>query len=267
MALRTGLSFAATTDCPERLAPGAAISGTTMQAPATFASLELPTRAEVRRGRNGRERVRLIVPELVAQRPDVERTMHHDDPAIQHALTVLGQAVNPIRVADAEEIREIYARTRGGAPPAGLNAFRAPGDMSDPNIYVNKNSLVYRRAAQKPSALTMLKLAATLAHEQVHNTDRDFAASRLQSDFVRSRMNSMPWRQQEEARRYLQGLDARASALARAEQLRHKWVDRLQVSARVEPDGVPSREHGMERGHPCEAPSFSPTESGLPRAR
>ncbi len=145
--------------------------------------------------------------------------MQHDDPVIQQALNVIGQPVNPVKVVGAREIREIYARVRAGAPPAGLNAFRATGDASDPSIYVNRDSLVYKDAARTSSVFGLLKLAATLVHEQVHNTDGEFAAYRLQSDFVRSRLSSLPPRQQEEARRYLQGLDARANGLGRAERV------------------------------------------------
>ena len=199
MPLSPGLSFAATANCSQRLAPRAAISGTTTDVPAAFGSPESPTKAP---------------------RGDVERTMRHDDSAIQQALIVLGQAINPIRVVSPEEIREIYARAGIGEPPAGLHAFRAQRDMSDPNIYVNKNSPVYRNAARKPSALSVLKLAAMLAHEQLHNTDGEFAAYRVQSDFFRSKLNGMPWRQREAARQHLQELDARARSLARAEQRR-----------------------------------------------
>lgn len=146
--------------------------------------------------------------------------MHHADSAIQQALIVLGQAVNPVLVVGPEEIHEIYARAGIGDPTAGLNAFRSPDDMTDPNIYVNRDSAVYMNAVRKPSALTALKLAATLAHEQVHNSDGDAAAYRLQSDFVRDKLRGLPWHQQEGARRYLEELDARARALARAERLR-----------------------------------------------
>jgi len=152
--------------------------------------------------------------------------MHHEDAVIQQALTVLGLAVNPIRVVDLEEIREIYALAGAAPPPPGLNAFRAPGDTGDPTIYVNNASRVYRSAARKPSPLALLKLAATLAHEQVHNTDGEFAAYRLQSELVRSRLNRVPWRQQEEARQYLQELDARANALARVERRCHPRLAR-----------------------------------------
>jgi hypothetical protein len=147
-----------------------------------------------------------------------ERRTQHDDPAIQQALTVLGQAVNPVRVLGEAQIREIYTRTLGTDPlPAGLNAFRVPRGANDPNIYVNKESMVYTRAASKASAVALLKLAATLAHEQVHNTDGEFAAYRLQSDLVRSRLKSVPRLQQDEVRKYLQNLDARANAYAVAE--------------------------------------------------
>ena len=47
----------------------------------------------------------------------------------------------------------------------------APHDAGDPHIYVNQRSLVYESAARTPSAITLLILAATLVHEQVHNTD------------------------------------------------------------------------------------------------
>jgi len=159
----------------------------------------------------------LISPGHVVTRSDAERTILHDDPVIQQALMLLGQAVNPIRIVSPDEIRGLYARASIGDPPAGLTAFRSPEDMSDPNIYVNKDSLVYRRAAQTRSAFSVLQLAATLAHEQVHNTDREFAAYRLQSDFVRSKLHSLPRGRQEDARELLQELDARARALSRAE--------------------------------------------------
>lgn len=74
--------------------------------------------------------------------------------------------MNPVRVVGVREIREIYARVRAGAPPAGLIAFRSTGDPSDSSIYVNRDSHVYRSAAREPSALGLLKLAATLVHEQ-----------------------------------------------------------------------------------------------------
>jgi len=63
-----------------------------------------------------------------------------------------------------------------------------------------------------------LKLAATLVHEQVHNTDGEFAAYRLQSDFVRSRLKGLPSRHAEAAARFLENVEARARALARVEQ-------------------------------------------------
>jgi hypothetical protein len=183
-ALRTGL-FAAGPDHREGLAPGAAISDV---------------------------RVTRVPWEHAGRRWDVERIRQHDDPVIQQALIVLGQAVNPIRVSAPAQIREIYARRLGaGAPPAGLNAFRAP---YDPHIYVNMDSGVYTSAVRTRSALAVLKLAATLLHEQVHNTDGEFAAYRMQSDFVRSRLRSLPWRQQEAARLYVQNLDVRANAFA-----------------------------------------------------
>jgi hypothetical protein len=146
------------------------------------------------------------------------------DGPIPAALAVLGQRVNPVRVAGAEEIRAIYGKG-GVAPPAGLNAFRAPYHANDPAIYVNGDSELYRRAARTLSPLVLLQLAATLLHEQVHNTDGEAAAYRLQSDFVRDRLQHLPGRVREDARRYIERLDARANA--------HAWVaERLRTPRR-----------------------------------
>jgi hypothetical protein len=147
----------------------------------------------------------------------IERPDEQADPTIRHALRLLGQSLNPVRVLGEAQIREMYARIPGVVlRSAGLNAFRAPGTPNDPYIYVNGESVVYKRASKQPSALAVLMLAATLAHEQVHNTDGEAAAYRLQSDFVRSQQGSVPARQQDELRQYLQTIDARAWALARA---------------------------------------------------
>jgi hypothetical protein len=158
-----------------------------------------------------------VLPALV-RRDDTVRTMDHEDVAVRQALVMLGQPVNPVRVVTSDRIRELYWRTGMGDPPPGLHAFRAPGDMSDPHIYVNADSTVYREAVSKPSAVNMLKLAASLVHEQVHNTDREFAAYRLQSDFVRSRLKSLPPHQGEAAARFMEIVEAAARALARVEQ-------------------------------------------------
>ncbi len=139
----------------------------------------------------------------------------HDDPVIRRALMVLGRSVGPIMVLDALKIRDVYSRIPGaGVPPDGLNAFRISGD---PNIYVNRESLVYQSAARKPSAFTVVRLAATLLHERVHDTEGESGAYRAQSDFVGSRLNGVPWREQELIRQYWRGLDDKARALAHAE--------------------------------------------------
>jgi hypothetical protein len=160
---------------------------------------------EVRAARRNDERVE-----------NVTRTLEHDHPAIQQALMVLGQAVNPVPVIGAAEIRDLYLRMSGGSPPTGLNAFRARSAITEPNIYVNSDSAVFRAAAAKPSAVAILKLAATLAHEQVHNTDGDLAAYRLQSDFIRSKLGTVPKRQREEARAYLESIESKAVAISYA---------------------------------------------------
>jgi hypothetical protein len=158
-----------------------------------------------------------LTSEVGSSRNEASRTLTHEDSIIQRALLVLGQPVNPIRVVEPREIGRIYARAGVGPPPEGLTAFRAPHDASDPHIYVNQRSLVYQDAARTRSAMTVLILAGTLVHEQVHNTDRELAAYRLQADFVRGRLQSLPRRDHDAARQYVQQLDARARALAWAE--------------------------------------------------
>lgn len=150
-------------------------------------------------------------------RPGAERTSQHADPAIHQALVIVGQPLNPVRVADTEEIRQLYARAPGvGAPPPGIDAFRAPGDVNDPHIYVNRESPVYRAAAGTSSSLAILVLAGTLVHEQVHNTDREPAARRVQADFVRSRLGHVRRQERDAAQRYLERLELRARAIALA---------------------------------------------------
>lgn len=156
----------------------------------------------------------------VVVRSEVARAMHHADAVIHHALFVLGQPINPIRVLGSEEIAEIYSKGGIEHPPHGLLAFRSPVDATDPTIYVNRASNIYLLATRKASSLNVLKLAATLVHEQAHNTDSEMAAYRLQADFVRSRLEDVPWREKEDARRYLAELDARARALVTASHTR-----------------------------------------------
>ena len=143
------------------------------------------------------------------------RTNRHHDPVIQRALAIVGEPLNPVVVVDIERARQMYARTPGaGGLSPRVNAFRAPGNRGDPRIYLLSQSVVYRRAARSPTVLDMLKLAATLVHEQIHAEDGDAAAYRLQADFVRSRLHSLPGAQREPGRRYLEALEARAVGLA-----------------------------------------------------
>jgi hypothetical protein len=107
-------------------------------------------------------------------RTEASRTLTHEDSVIQRALLVLGQPVNPIRVVEPREIGLLYARAGVGPLPEGLTAFRAPRDASDPHIYVNQRSLVER--GPNAVAITLLILAGTLVHEQVHNSDLELAA-------------------------------------------------------------------------------------------
>ena len=134
--------------------------------------------------------------------------------AVDAALQLLPQSLDNVRVLSPVEVREVYSRADGVLPPVGLNAFRIPGD---PNIYVNAESEIYRDAARNRSAFHVLRLAATLLHEQVHGTDDEYAARRLQADFVRSRLDALPSAQRASADRYWTTLEARAVSLGLAE--------------------------------------------------
>ena len=135
------------------------------------------------------------------------------DPVIHNAARGLSLPVNDVRVLSTPQVREIFDRAGGGAPPAGLIAFRI---KNDPFIYVNSESEVYRSAAHRPSPFHLLRLAATLVHEQVHDTDGESAAYRRQADFVRSRLAELPADQRARAHTYWQALEVRAISMAKA---------------------------------------------------
>ena len=150
-------------------------------------------------------------------RADVERESTHTDPVIGRALAILGQSINPVRLVGFAELRKVYLQAQVGEPPAGILAFRHPGERDDPAIYLNADSMAYRAAARAPSAIATLRIAAILVHEQVHNSDDDAAAYQLQADFVRDRLDAVPWPDRRDAWRDLEELQARARAQARAE--------------------------------------------------
>ena len=137
----------------------------------------------------------------------------HVDPVVEGAAWVLSQPPMAIRVLSPSEIRDVFDRANGGAPPAGLIAFRIKGD---PVIYLNAQSAVYLDAAQRPSAFHRLRLAATLMHEQIHETDGEDAAYRRQADFVKSRLDELPADQRHRAHAYWRVLELRAISFAKA---------------------------------------------------
>jgi hypothetical protein len=139
------------------------------------------------------------------------------DPVIQAAAHTLSWPTTDVRVLAPAEVRELFERAGGGAPPAALIAFRLEGHST---IYINAASEVYRDAAREPSRFHLLRLAATLVHEQVHDTDGEDAAYRRQADFVRSRLDSLPRSERARALAYWRTLEVRAISMARA--LRHR---------------------------------------------
>lgn len=135
------------------------------------------------------------------------------DPIIGDAMRALSQPVNEVRVLSPSQVREMFVRAGGGAPPAGLVAFRIKGD---PVIYVDAGSEVYWEAARRPSPFHLLRLAATLMHEQVHDTDGEAAAYRRQADYVRSPLDELPASERSRARAYWRVLEVRAISFAKA---------------------------------------------------
>lgn len=135
----------------------------------------------------------------VAKRP--ARTQRHQDPAIQSALDIVNQALNPVKVVTPKEIVDIYAQ-RGIAKREpqierdviGLRAPWAQGQEHDPHLYINGASKQYQKAA-KGSDLQQLLLAASLVHEQTHETERgdvgERAARAIESSFLESKLGTV----------------------------------------------------------------------------
>jgi hypothetical protein len=151
-----------------------------------------------------------------AVRPVAGPTAPPVDPTIRRALDCLGQVVDPVEVVSLDEATALYAGVPGaGAPSPGVIAFRLRRGDSMSRIFVNREAGTYRGAARKPTALSILQLAATLLHEQVHRTDGEQAAYRLQADFVRSRLPRVPRRERARAERYLESLEVRSRVYRR----------------------------------------------------
>jgi hypothetical protein len=132
------------------------------------------------------------------------RMTTHEDPTVQRALDLLGQGINPIKTVTPDGAKAIYEKY-GRQPSDNMLAFRAPGDKTDPNIYINNQSQMFKDAAKDP--LAQLLLAGTLAHEQVHNTDGEEAARRIESDFIRSKLGGLNYPQQQKAKQRIAGIE------------------------------------------------------------
>jgi hypothetical protein len=178
------------------------------------------------------------------RRPDQVRSLQHSDPVIQRALVLVGQPLNPIRVAGPRLIQRLYSRVTEALPPPTLQAFRS-GDPRDPLIYVYGRSAVYDDAAYQQTLLADLKLAAVLVHEHVHNTDREPAALRMEADFFRSQLRRVAHHRWLAARRYLGRLDGKAKAFAEAERRMREEGRRARA---LQASGIHGREGAREVG-------------------
>ena len=132
------------------------------------------------------------------------RSTQHENPTVQSALDLLGQGVNPIKTVTLDGARAIYEKY-GKQPSDNMLAFRAPGDQTDPNIYLNQESEMFRKAGKDP--LSKALLAGTIAHEQVHNTDGEAAARRIEADFLRMMLSKLNHPQQQELKKRIAGIE------------------------------------------------------------
>jgi predicted acyl esterase len=167
---------------------------------------------------------------LLTPRGEAPRTATHDDPAVQRALTAIGEPLNPVQILTPEQIAEVY-RQHGydlGSRVADVIAFRAPtvqpSGQFDPHIYLNAEAERIRNARTKPSPLNDLLLQGTLVHEQTHNTETgpggELAAMQLERDYLTDKLPTLRGlaRRQAEARVKQIGdvIAAQRGALARS---------------------------------------------------
>ncbi len=134
----------------------------------------------------------LLKRELVEQ--GVKRTQTNDDPAIQRALDMLNQPLNPISVVDFDTAMKLYQQHGDTLSPVGvenrrkgLEGFRVP---KDPQVYVSNSSPLYKQAAREKNnqAATAL-LAGVLVHEQTHGLEGpEFAPKQKEMDFLISQL-------------------------------------------------------------------------------
>src|SRR5262245_9633902 len=140
---------------------------------------------------------------------EVKRTRVNSDLAIQRALDILAQNINPVKVVPWEEVKRLYAETGYPMTPKEerfkrdrLGGFRR---QNDANIYVLDDSKEYRRAAKHPKDVgAALILAGILVHEQIHETEKEpnseWATRRMESDFRQSKLDSVPSYQRDAVR-------------------------------------------------------------------
>lgn len=190
-----------------------------------------------------RDRIDKPVLQILRDR-EVKRTQHVD-PAIQRALVLVGQQLNPVEVVDAKLLKEHYQTFRHDLDATHLEwaaqniaAFRYP-QMSDPRIFVNAGAKLYRDAAKRPrNPVARLNLARTLVHEQIHNTEWDddegeYAAKRKEADWYREQLTRarLSHRDSQAAQEELKVLETRAQA---AEKNARRTRDRKALARELE---------------------------------
>lgn len=155
--------------------------------------------------------------EAITGRPAVKRTAQNTDPTIQKALALINQPINPVQAVTPAQIVEIYGQR--GFPKneqqvkKQVIGFRAPVNAAvsdDPNLYINNASEQYRKASGN-SPLAQLLLAASLVHEQQHETEKgemgEYASRRKEADFIESKMNTLPGWEKPKAREFINQLN------------------------------------------------------------
>lgn len=153
---------------------------------------------------------------VLLARNETARTAVHTDPTIQRALTLLAQPVNPVRLVTPNDYDAIGLPKPLHPFTSKQSGFRVRrGETADPDIFINKDSPLYKAAQNTQNQIAATVLASTIAHEQTHSTEHgsvgERAAQRIQADWLRTQVGNLPPRERDRLWAYIRELDAGAN--------------------------------------------------------
>jgi hypothetical protein len=142
------------------------------------------------------------------------QTCTHDDATICRALTLIGQALDEIKVVGNNEIATLPMDEGLRKVARVSHAFRLWfGDRLHPSIYVNRETAAYRNAARGGGRLADLILAAVLVHEQTHKTEPDeVSAYRAEASWLGGQLGPLSAEERAEMLPYIEQLRQKAHA-------------------------------------------------------